>query len=70
MSGEWCTVETDVLVVGGGSAGCMAAIKAKDADPSLEVTVMEKGALSSGGAIARGMDALNIVAVPGVSTPE
>lgn len=70
MSGRWQRVETDVLVVGGGSAGCMAAIKAKDADPSLDVTVMEKGALRSGGAIAMGMDALNIVAIPGVSTPE
>jgi len=67
---DWQRIETDVLVVGGGSAGCMAAVHAKDADPSLDVTVMEKGALRSGGAIAMGMDALNIVAVPGISTPE
>ena len=47
MGGKWQRVETDVLVVGGGSAGCMAAIKAKDADPTLDVTVMEKGVLTS-----------------------
>jgi len=46
LGGKWQRVETDVLVVGGGSAGCMAAIKAKDADPTLDVTVMEKGALT------------------------
>jgi len=63
-------VESDVLVVGGGSAGCMAAIKAKEADPGLRVVVMEKGCVERSGAIAMGMDALNVVAVPGVSTPE
>jgi len=63
-------METDVLVVGGGSAGAMSAIRAKEVDPSKRVTVFEKGNLMYSGTIARGMDALNIVAVPGVSTPE
>lgn len=63
-------VEADVLVIGGGSAGCIAAIKAKEANPGLRVVVMEKACLSRSGAIAMGMDALNVVAVPGVSTPE
>ena len=36
------TIPADVLIIGGGSAGCMAAIKAKDADPGLRVAVMEK----------------------------
>jgi len=66
----WQTTDTDVLVIGGGSAGCMTAIKAKDTNPDLDVTVIEKGSLRSSGAIAMGMDALNIVAIPGVSTPE
>ncbi|MGV7931056.1 MAG: FAD-binding protein [Spirochaetota bacterium] len=60
----------DVLVVGGGSAGAMAAIRAKEIDPSCEVVVLEKGDMKYSGCIARGMDALNIVAVPGISTPE
>lgn len=63
-------VQADVLIIGGGSAGCMAAVKAKDADPALRVVVMEKAGLSRSGAITMGMDALNVVAIPGVSSPE
>lgn len=63
-------VETDILVIGGGSAGCMAAIKAKDANPKLHVVIAEKAHIRRSGAIARGMDAMNIVAVPEVSSPE
>jgi succinate dehydrogenase/fumarate reductase flavoprotein subunit len=64
------TIQTDILVIGGGSAGCMAAIRAKEANPALDVTVFEKGDLMYSGCIARGMDALNIVAIPGFTTPE
>jgi len=63
-------VDADVLVIGGGSAGAMAAIRAKEVDPSQEVVVFEKGHILYSGCIARGMDALNIVAVPGQTTPE
>lgn len=63
-------IDTDILVVGGGSAGCLAAIRAKEVDPSLDVTVFEKGNLMYSGCIAMGMDALNIVAIPGFTTPE
>ena len=62
--------ETDILIVGGGSAGCMAAIRAKEIAPDLQVAVMEKGDLMYSGCIAMGMDALNIVAIPGFTTPE
>ena len=30
-------IETDILVIGGGTGGPMAAIKAKEADPKLKV---------------------------------
>lgn len=63
-------IETDILVVGGGSAGCLAAIRAKEIAPDLRVAVMEKGDLMYSGCIAMGMDALNIVAIPGLTTPE
>jgi succinate dehydrogenase/fumarate reductase flavoprotein subunit len=63
-------VEADVLIIGGGSAGAMAAIRAKEVNPSQRVMVFEKGHILYSGCIARGMDALNIVAVPGVATPE
>jgi succinate dehydrogenase / fumarate reductase, flavoprotein subunit len=36
------TLKTDVLVVGGSIAGMAAAITAKEQDPGLEVTVLEK----------------------------
>jgi succinate dehydrogenase/fumarate reductase flavoprotein subunit len=63
-------VQADVLIIGGGSAGCIAAIKTKEVDPHLRVMVMEKAGLSRSGAITMGMDALNVVAIPGVSSPE
>ena len=58
-------METDFLILGGGSAGCIAAMHALQADPSLRVTIFEKSDITYGGSIARGMDALNIVAIPG-----
>jgi len=63
-------VYADVLIIGGGSAGAMAAIRAKEVDPAQKVVVFEKGHILYSGCIARGMDALNIVAVPGMTTPE
>lgn len=63
-------IDTDVLIIGGGSAGAMAAIRAKDQNPDQRVLVLEKGDIKYSGCIARGMDAMNIVAMPGISTPE
>ncbi|MBI5967425.1 MAG: FAD-binding protein [Deltaproteobacteria bacterium] len=63
-------VYADILIIGGGSAGAMAAIRAKEVNPSQRVVIFEKGHILYSGCIARGMDALNIVAVPGVTTPE
>ncbi|MDM8536970.1 FAD-binding protein [Desulfobacterales bacterium HSG17] len=63
-------IETDVLIIGGGSAGCMAAIAAHDAAPNLNITILEKAHTRRSGTLATGMDALNVVAVPGLSTPE
>ena len=39
----YLTVSADVLIVGGGSAGVMAAIRAKQMDPKQKVVVFEKG---------------------------
>ncbi len=70
MKKDFPEIACDVLIIGGGSAGAMAAIRAKELNPSQEVVVFEKGDITYSGCIARGMDALNIVAVPGISTPE
>ena len=65
----YLTVSADVLIVGGGSAGVMAAIRAKQMDPKQKVVVFEKGDMKYSGCIARGMDAMNIVSIPGTEEP-
>ena len=70
MKREYPVFDADVLIVGGGSAGVMAAIRAKTMNPDQSVIVLEKGDFKYSGCIARGMDALNIVAIPGIATPE
>ncbi|MGD8561029.1 MAG: FAD-binding protein [Desulfarculaceae bacterium] len=70
MTQDYPVIEADLVIAGGGSAGAMAGIRAKEVSPDLKVVVLEKGHAKYSGCIARGMDALNIVAVPGVSTPE
>ena len=55
MSADWNTIDTDVLVVGGGVAGCMAAIPALEA--GLKVVVCEKGkVLDHCGSVGCGVD--------------
>jgi len=60
----------DVLVIGGGTAGPMAAVKAKEANPALRVLLLEKANVKRSGAISMGMDGLNNAIVPGFATPE
>jgi len=50
-------VETDVLVIGGGLAGCMAAIKASE-DEGLRVTLADKSNTARSGCAASGIDHL------------
>src|SRR5690606_24919047 len=63
-------IETDVLVIGGGTAGPMAAVTAKEQDPNLKVMLLEKANVKRSGAISMGMDGLNNAVVPGHATPE
>src|ERR1700730_9592084 len=62
-------LEADVLVVGGGTAGCVAAIKAKEALPDGIVLLLEKANVKRSGAIALGMDGVNNAVIPGHATP-
>ncbi|MBD1864630.1 fumarate reductase/succinate dehydrogenase flavoprotein subunit [Trichocoleus desertorum] len=68
MDTQW--LKTDILVIGGGTAGTMAAIKAKQANPEGDVLVLEKANIRRSGAIAMGMDGVNTAVIPGHSTPE
>jgi succinate dehydrogenase/fumarate reductase flavoprotein subunit len=56
MQFETQTVNTDVLIIGGGLAGCMAAIKATEA--GVRVTVVEKANTNRSGCTATGIDHL------------
>jgi succinate dehydrogenase/fumarate reductase flavoprotein subunit len=62
--------EADLLVIGGGTAGPLAAYKAKAANPALKVVLLEKANVKRSGAIAIGIDGLNNAVVPGFATPE
>ncbi len=63
-------LQTDFLVIGGGTAGTMAGIKAKQANPNADVLILEKANIRRSGAIAMGMDGVNTAVIPGNSTPE
>jgi succinate dehydrogenase/fumarate reductase flavoprotein subunit len=63
-------LKTDILVIGGGTAGTMAGIKAKQAHPDCQVLILEKANIRRSGAIAMGMDGVNTAVIPGNSTPE
>jgi adenylylsulfate reductase subunit A len=56
---EEVLLETDILIIGGGNAGCFAAIEAKKINPGLKVTIMEKAHIDRSGCLAGGMDAIN-----------
>lgn len=66
---ETVTVDTDVLVIGAGNAGCFVAVEMKKIDPSMTVTYLEKADIYRSGACSAGMDAINTY-IPEGKTPE
>ncbi|MCZ7560205.1 MAG: FAD-dependent oxidoreductase [Burkholderiaceae bacterium] len=63
------TIKTDVLVIGGGIAGCFAAIRAREMGNS--VLILEKSSLRRGGGVGPGMDHINMGIWPkGLLNPE
>lgn len=63
-------MKTDILIIGGGSAGCMAAIRSRELSPATHICIWEKGDFKYSGSIARGMDALNVVCIPNLTDPD
>jgi succinate dehydrogenase/fumarate reductase flavoprotein subunit/HEAT repeat protein len=61
-------LDCDVLVIGGGTAGTMAALTA--AEHGAQVLLMEKAHVRHSGALAMGMDGVNNAVIPGKATPE
>ncbi|WP_457325378.1 FAD-binding protein, partial [Roseateles sp. P5_E11] len=62
--------EYDLVIVGGGTGGPMAAVKAKEKNPKLRVLLLDKANVKRSGAISMGMDGLNNAVIPGHATPE
>ncbi|GHT89655.1 fumarate reductase/succinate dehydrogenase flavoprotein subunit [Betaproteobacteria bacterium] len=67
---ETRNLETDFLIIGGGTAGPLAAIKAKQKSPNARVFLLDKANVKRSGAIAEGMDSVNNAVIPGYATPE
>jgi succinate dehydrogenase/fumarate reductase flavoprotein subunit/HEAT repeat protein len=65
---EAVELECDVLVIGGGTAGTMAALTAAGAGAS--VLVLEKAHVRHSGALAMGMDGVNNAVIPGKASAE
>jgi len=53
------TVECDLLIIGGGNAGCFSAYEARKLNPDIKIVIMEKANIKRSGACAAGMDAIN-----------
>ena len=70
MSAQLTEIRVDILVIGGGTAGVVAAIKAKQGLPDGQVLLLEKANVKRSGAIAIGMDGVNNAVIPGHATPE
>jgi adenylylsulfate reductase subunit A len=60
VSGKTQLVDTDILIIGGGFAGCGAAYEAKYWGRKLKVTVVEKANIERSGAVAHGLSAINL----------
>lgn len=61
-------LDCDVLVIGGGTAGTMAALTA--AENGARVLLLEKAHVRHSGALAMGMDGVNNAVIPGKAVPE
>ncbi len=62
------TLQTDILIIGGGTAGCFAAVTIAERSQA-RVIIAEKAHIKRSGCLAAGVNALNAYIVPG-QTPE
>lgn len=59
MTGTITHHECDLLIIGGGAAGCVAAVEAREQAPDLSVLVLEKAHVYRSGCLAAGISAIN-----------
>ncbi|MBQ8194876.1 MAG: adenylyl-sulfate reductase subunit alpha [Oscillospiraceae bacterium] len=72
MGGDIVRVErlkTDLLIIGGGTAGCYAALTASEKSDATEILICEKANIKRSGCLAAGVNALNAYIVEG-RTPQ
>ena len=62
-------INADVLIIGGGTAGCYAALTLADRNPELRVVIAEKANIRRSGCLAAGVNALNAYITKG-HTPQ
>lgn len=53
------TLYTDILIIGGGTAGCFAALTISEKSPEAEIIIAEKANIKRSGCLAAGVNALN-----------
>ncbi len=58
-------LQTDILIIGGGTAGCYAALTIYENSPELNVLICEKAHIKRSGCLAAGVNALNAYIVEG-----
>ncbi len=62
-------IDTDILIIGAGAAGCFAAVEIYKRSPECKVVIMEKAHIERSGCLAMGLNAINAYLNPG-QTPE
>jgi fumarate reductase flavoprotein subunit len=67
MSRDIETLRTDILIIGSGGAGLMAALHALQADPDLDVTIAVKGLIGKCGCTRMVQGGYNVALAPGDS---
>ena len=61
--------KADIVIIGGGAAGTLAAIHARRVNPAAKVVVLDKSRIETSGGAGRGMDAINTIPLPPYSDP-
>jgi adenylylsulfate reductase subunit A len=59
--------DTDLLIIGGGAAGCFAAVEAKTQSPNRRCLIVEKAHIDRSGCLAMGLNSINAYIHPGES---
>ena len=62
-------IDTDILIIGGGAAGCFTAVDIYKKSPNCRVVIMEKAHIERSGCLAMGLNAINAYLHSG-QTPE